>query len=410
MSESESPARQLAATIRDHVVRLCAAGDRDLGTQRNRDATTYVSSVMRDLGLEVTELAFDVPEWVAGDASVTVGDKTFSLYAGPFSPACAVEGELVPITSADELTTRELAGTVLLLSGEIASVQFTPRGYPFYQNETHAAIVEALETSGAVALIAATGKNPSMTAGMSPFPLVEEPSFGLPSAYMTAEAGKHLASRAGSVVRVRIDSHTRDSCGTQPVGRLHAGGAQRVVVSAHVDSKPGTPGALDNACGVAVLLAAAELVAGAGVSADIEFVPFNGEDHVLAPGEIAYLNARGIGGVSLMINVDAVGLPGAPSAVSLYNADEELSERIESLVSVSEAVRIGEPWPASDHMIFAMQGVPAVALTSSDFETASGVYSHTPLDTPDVPDYELLAHAARFVAALSQTVTGPYEP
>jgi hypothetical protein len=47
-----------------------------------------------------------------------------------------------------------------------------------------------------------------------------------------------------------------------------------------------------------------------------------------------------------------------------------------------------------------MRGVPALALTSTDFQTASGEYSHTPADAPQVLDYDLLAETARFVAAL----------
>jgi Zn-dependent M28 family amino/carboxypeptidase len=55
-------------------------------------------------------------------------------------------------------------------------------------------------------------------------------------------------------------------------------------------------------------------------------------------------------------------------------------------------------------MIFAMRGTPAVAVTSSDFQTASRGYSHTPADTPDILDYELLEHSAYFIADLIRTV------
>jgi hypothetical protein len=51
-------------------------------------------------------------------------------------------------------------------------------------------------------------------------------------------------------------------------------------------------------------------------------------------------------------------------------------------------------------MIFAMRGIPAMAITSTDFATASRAYSHTPADTPDILDFDLLAGTARFVAEL----------
>jgi hypothetical protein len=51
-----------ARLVRD-IDRLCGPGDRHPGTQRNRDATAYVAGCMRELGLEVEVLQFDVPEW-----------------------------------------------------------------------------------------------------------------------------------------------------------------------------------------------------------------------------------------------------------------------------------------------------------------------------------------------------------
>jgi hypothetical protein len=53
-------------------------------------------------------------------------------------------------------------------------------------------------------------------------------------------------------------------------------------------------------------------------------------------------------------------------------------------------------------MVFVMRGVPAMAITSSDFETASRVYSHSAVDTPDILDFHLLADAACFLARVIQ--------
>lgn len=390
--------------VRAHVEHLCSPGDRHPGTRRNRAATDYIASVMRDLGLVVDELPFEVPDWQPGDASVTAGNRGFRMHPGPFSASVDAEGRLVAITRATELDHLDARDCVLLLHGEIAHVQLTPRGYPFYEDPEHAAIAEALEASGARAIVAATEKNPSMTGGMSPFPLIEETGFALPTAYLHADEGAELALHVGENARVRIDSRTVPSTGVQPIGRRVNGTAKRVVISGHIDTKPGTPGALDNAGGVAVMLAAAELLAGVHLKVGVEFLPFNGEDHVLAPGELAYLHATDLTGVELMVNIDAAGLPGSPSAYSCYNLDAALTEKLASLAAGTPAVVLGDPWPASDHMIFAMQGIPAVAITSLDFATASGVYSHTPLDTPDVLDYALLAETARFVAAVVEAI------
>ena len=54
--------------------------------------------------------------------------------------------------------------------------------------------------------------------------------------------------------------------------------APRVLVGAHFDTVPGTPGADDNASGVAALLEVARLVVGNRLKATVEFVGFNLEE------------------------------------------------------------------------------------------------------------------------------------
>jgi aminopeptidase YwaD len=379
---------------------LCALGpDRHPGTQRNRAATDYVAQQMRALGLAVEELTFDVPEWRYGDASLRIGPTHIAVHPGPFSSPADGAGSLLECSSAEQLGGLSARGAVLLLHGDIAKEQFTPREYPWYSDSAHAAILDALDALGPLAIVAATGKNPATTAGLSPFPLIDDPSFTVPSAYMTAEQGEQVRAHAGERVTVRIDSQTVPSTGTQLIGRLAGSGPGRVIVGAHVDTKPDTPGALDNAAGVATMLAVAELLAGQTLAYAVEFVPFNGEDHAASPGEVAYLAAYpDLSDVRLMVNVDDTGLLGGPSACSTYGLDEATSAVIEACMARADGVEAGSQWQASDHMIFAMRGVPAIALIARDVDTVMGEITHTPADTPDKVDAEVLAQAARFLA------------
>lgn len=394
------PLSALAASAHAHVGALCGVGpDRHPGSQRNRAATDYVAEQMRTLGLAVEELGFDVPEWRYRDATLRIGETRVAAHPGPFSPPADGAGPLVEVSSAEQLSGLSARGAVLLLHGDIAKEQFTPREYPWYANPEHAAILDTLEALGPLAIVAATGKNPATTAGLSPFPLIDDPGFTVPSAYVTAEQGEQLRARAGERVGVRIDSQTAPATGIQPVGRLAGSGSGRVIVGAHVDTKPDTPGALDNAAGVATILAVAELLAGQTLTHTVEFVPFNGEDHASSPGEVAYLAAYpDLSDVRLMVNVDDTGLLGGPSACSTYGLDDATSAVVEACVARAAGVEAGPQWPASDHMIFAMRGVPAIALIARDVDTVMGEITHTPADTPDKVDAEVLAQAARFIA------------
>lgn len=383
---------------------LCRPGDRMPGADRNRQACAYVVERLRAAGCRVDSIPFDVPEWVAGNATARIADQEFDLHAGPFSAPCDGAGPLVVARCAADLD-RISPGAVVLLLDELAASQLVPRGYPFYSDETHARLADRIEQARPLTLLAATTSS-AMTGGQSPFPVIEEVGFAVPTAYLPADVGQAMAVHAGREAAVRIDSVTRPSYGTQPTGSLGPAGADRVIVCAHVDTKPDTPGALDNAAGVAVLLGVADLFAKRPLATAVEFVPFNGEDHVQAPGEMAWLARPGaLEGITMVINIDAAGLAGSRSAYSLYNVDEPARRRICDAARPFASVCEGPQWPASDHMIFAMRGIPCMAITSEDFETASRVYSHTPSDEPSVVQPSLLADAARFVADVVEAVS-----
>lgn len=387
--------------VRD-LHQLCDPGDRHPGTDRNRAATAYAVTRMRELGLDVEELPFDVPEWRHGAASLAVGGTTVGAHPGPFSVAVRGEGPLRVVHTAGELDGLDASGAVLLLCDAIASEQLTPRRYPFYSEPSHATILDALEAAHPLAIVAATDTS-AMTAAMSPFPLIEEVGFGVPHAYLHMSVGARLEEHAGELARVQIDSAVLPSMGVQPIG-CQPGmdpGAGRVVVSAHIDSKPDTPGAIDNAAGVAVLLAVADLLHDRDIRPSVEFVPFNGEDHTSAPGELAYLAAHpDLSDVRLALNIDAPGLPGSPTAYSGYNLDAQTEARASALAGRFPGIAVGPEWPASDHMVFAMRGVPAMAFTSTDFVVIMRSYAHTPADVPAILDTALLAETARYIAEL----------
>ena len=102
------------------------------------------------------------------------------------------------------------------------------------------------------------------------------------------------------------------------------------MIRAHIDAKEDTPGALDNAAGVIVLLLLAELLKDYDGELGIELVPFNGEDHYSAAGEIAYLKANEgkLNEILLNINIDAAGYRQKKNAYSLYECSDELAALI----------------------------------------------------------------------------------
>lgn len=81
------------------------------------------------------------------------------------------------------------------------------------------------------------------------------------------------------------------------------------MITAHIDTKIGTPGAIDNGTGVTVLLLLAELLKDHSFNYLIELVVLNGEDYYSAPGQIRYIeqNEGRFSDILLNINIDGAG-------------------------------------------------------------------------------------------------------
>ena len=104
--------------------------------------------------------------------------------------------------------------------------------------------------------------------------------------------GVELANHAGEQVSLDIRAQRSPAQGCNVIARKGKGFQKRVVCFAHIDSKQGTPGALDNASGVTILLLLAELLRNYDGDLGIELVALNGEDYYSNPGEMLYLNQQ----------------------------------------------------------------------------------------------------------------------
>ncbi len=372
--------------------------DRHVGGPGNRDATELFATAAGAAGFEVERLGFDCVDWEYSGARLRAGESVFELHVGPYSPPFAGARPLMAAATAAELDDPDATGAILLLHGEIAAEQLTPRHYPFYQTEEHARLLRALDRTAPAAVIAATDRTP-MAAALHPFPLFEDADLGFPSAYLLHTHAPALLELVGTTVELEIESRQVAARGEQLIARRPGHREGRVLVSAHIDSRHGTPGALDNATGVAVLLALADLLAETTPALTVELLPFNGEDNFAAYGEVAYLSAYGdsLADVKLAINIDAAGRAGDDNAISFYGCDEALTKRLLDVAVGHPRVAPGPEWPMSDHMVFAMRGVPAMAITSTGlFELAAQV-AHTEADVPALADPELVVEAARFI-------------
>ena len=243
------------------------------------------------------------------------------------------------------------------------------------------------------------------------------------------EAAGYVVSRQ----RYVMDGRPYDNIEVERRGVAQAD--EVIVVGAHYDTVPGSPGADDNATGVAATLALARAFAGLDLQRTVRFVAFVNEEapyaHTARMGSVVYTaRARERGErVAAMLSLETMGSfadePGSqryPSVLRWIYPDAgnfiafvsnlpsrrllkdavEIFRRHASVPSEGGALleRLpGVGW--SDHWAFWRQGYPAIMVT----DTAPFRYAayHSAQDTPDKVDFGRLA---RVVAGLEHVVAG----
>lgn len=388
-----------------YLDKLCnVIKERPVGSVGNREAADFIEKEMAILGWETKTPEFEALDWHDGGAVLGAGNETFDVSASPYSPGYSGEAELVSVTNVEELSKADAAGKILFLHGDIAAEQLMPKNFVFYNPDEHKEVIARLEQSGARAIICATGRNAALAGGVYPFPLIEDGDFDIPSVYMTEEEGKKLLPFAGKKVMLKSDSRRIKAKGCNVIGRKGDITADKIVVTAHMDTKIGTPGAIDNATGVIVLLLLARLLQDYSGKLQIELVAFNGEDYYSVPGQMNYIaaNQDSFDQIMLNINIDGAGYKDGPSALSFYGLPSIIESKAREVLASSKGVIEGNQWPQGDHSIFIQYGRPAIAATSQWFadHIDSQTITHTPEDKPEIVDYQKLIELAETLNTL----------
>jgi len=206
-----------------------------------------------------------------------------------------------------------------------------------------------------------------------------------------------------------------------------------VVIGAHYDSVQGSPGANDNASGVAAMLALARALVRTKPAGTMRFVAFTNEEppfsHSRHMGSRLYAQrcrARKER-ISLMLSLETIGSysdqPGSqhypfpfgffyPSTANFiaFVGNREQAPRVKRLLTSfrrhaqfpSEGGAFWEWIPgvaSSDHWSFWKEGYPAVMVTDTAYNRYA--HYHRATDTPDKVDF---SHMARVVSGLQRVI------
>lgn len=406
--------QNLVTKSTEYMHKLCAEiKNRSVGSEGNRQATQFLYETLSALGWNTEAREFTAMDWTSRGASLEVEGQPFEVSSSPYSNGCDVKSELVGASTLQELESTEVTNKVLLLHGELAREQLAPKNFVWFNPEEHQKIISLLERGKPGAIVCATGRNAAIAGGVYPFPLIEDGDFDLPSVFMTEEEGRKLLPLLGKTARVisRAERITGNGFNiTAWKGNPHK---NRVVVSAHVDAKKGSPGAIDNATGVTVLLLLAELLKDYSGETLVEIAAFNGEDYYAAPGQMLYLERmqERLDEVLLAINIDGAGYKDCNSSFSFYGLPDEIQKAANQIIQESEGIEEGPQWYQGDHSIFIQQGRPAIAITSKWFteNMDDQEITHTSRDNLSIVDFSKPVVIAEALAKLIQKIDCLYQ-
>jgi len=212
--------------------------------------------------------------------------------------------------------------------------------------------------------------------------------------------------------------------------------APRLIIGAHLDTVPGTPGADDNASGLSAMLEVSRLIAAHPVDLNLEFVAFTLEElGMLGSTHYAQALRAARGPVLGMLSLEMVGftesagrqqypwfLRGRYPTIGNYLGLAANTRSRQLLDTVACAMRSipglpvetmivpGNGWifpecRLSDHSPFWDRGYPAVLVTDTSF--FRNPHYHQPTDTVETLDLAFLTKVTQGIVALIERLQQP---
>jgi len=239
--------KELTEKIKSHLRVLCSEiGERRVGSEENRKATDYAQKVLANFGWQIETTELSVIDWTTDGATLTCGEKSFEVFSSHYSLGCSAKGQLLAIDTVSKLEQAEISDKIVLLYGEIAEQQIAPKKFPFWNPEEHQHLISVLEKGKPQAIITATERNSALAGGVYPFPMFEDGDFDFPSVFMKDTEGEKLLAFAGKNVELISKAKRIPETAFNVIGRNSNETKNRIVITAHIDTKIDTSGAIDN--------------------------------------------------------------------------------------------------------------------------------------------------------------------
>ncbi len=319
------------------VQALVAFGPRVSGTQNLEKAANYLQAEYKKIGANTSIEPFTFERIRDLGSSVTVNNKRLAADTLYSSSITDIEGLVVRIpnfgTRADYKN--------LDLKTRIALVK---RGGITFLEKARAAL-----DAGAIGMVIVNSVSGRLSANLLG-------DFQIPVVAISGTDGTPLLDQAKSgTLRLRLISDVRrvEAIGKNVVAKFSSN-APKLILGAHFDSVPGSPGANDNASGTAAILEMARRLE-PEILKQIWFVSFDAEEDGLIGSNafVQSLPTSTLDGLKAMLNFDMVAVN---NSLSVGGS----SQLIDLVRSINPSIGQFNDFAGSDHASFLAENVPAV--------------------------------------------------
>jgi len=381
---------------------LCDFGGRRAGTASEQAALDWCEQRLRAVpGARSWRDRGSYPGWQVTRALVADADSAIEVASTPllgsaFTPGAGVSAELLDLGLGRpedvERHRARIPGRIVLVRHE----------YPFATGHVHRRRKLALaQEAGAVGFLIAVTEPElgpvSGSTGRSGGPGI--PAFGL-----SMEAAQTLLGGSGRV-RLQLDGQDEAAPLSTLVLELPGASERQLVLSAHLDGHPRAESAIDNATGLAGVLAIARALAGEApaLPCGLMVTVFSAEEWGLAGSRIWLAELDGERRQRMAMNVNLDSIAGARGLTALTSDFPQLDPVVERTAALmGEPIAIHRPlMPNSDHANFAAHGIPALRLLAGFNDPDSNLRCLlTDRDTRALVGRSELMAATRVAAAL----------
>lgn len=229
----------------------------------------------------------------------------------------------------------------------------------YYYPERDQQVMQLLEAKQPAAVITVHSKIGS------PERLMRDWEFPIASASVPAEVGLILLKKAGQNAHLNLQSRQAPARFYNVAARKTSEKPERILLIAHFDTVTGSPGAIDNASGVDVLLASAARYARKELLLSLEWIALNGEE-MGGLGDVEVLRRQGdqLDQTLAVINIDGIGGFTGANTLTTLGSSSAFQDLVFELGKDYPGVAWCDPWYESDHTAYLFRGVPCIALSS----------------------------------------------